>query len=109
MNFIKNLFRKRLSQKEQIRLKFRDAFDNCVKSKIVRSAMTGDSFSDGMLVYAALVNTYDAMKNNEQMQLLSAMCILKDGYDPCVLLDEELSRALKKYCGMDNGSDDVYK
>ena len=109
MNFIKNLLRKRLSQKEQIRLQFRDAFDYCVKSRTVRSAMTGDSFSDGMLVYAALVNTYDAMKNNEQMQLLSAMCILKDGYDPCVLLDEELSRALKKYCGMDNRSDDVYK
>ena len=100
MNFIKIFFRKRLSQEEQIRLKFRDAFDNCVKSKTVRSALTGDSFSDGMLVYAALVNTHNAMKDSEHMQMLSTVCMLKHGFDPCVLLDEELSRALNKYCGM---------
>lgn len=44
-----------------MRLQFRDAFDDCIKSKVVRSHLTGNSLTDGMLVYTAIANTYKSM------------------------------------------------
>ena len=107
MNFIKKILRKRLSQQEQIRLKFRDAFTDCVKSKFVRSALCGDAMMDGLLVYSAIANTYKILKDNKDMQMLRTLCILKDGYDPEIILKEELTIAMKKYCGMDIDDSDI--
>lgn len=94
--------RKKLSLEEQMRLKFRDEFDDCVKSKTVRSGRTGNSMTDGLLVYSAISITYKTLKDNKQFQALSALTILQHGFDPGQILDEELHRALKKYCGMDS-------
>lgn len=101
MNFLKRLFRKSLSHKEQIRLKFRDAFDSCVKSRYVRPSLNGDSMMGGLLVYSAIANTYKSLKDNEDMQLLRSFCILQEGFDPINILKEELVRAMNKHCGME--------
>lgn len=92
--------RKKLSLEEQMRLKFRDEFDDCVKSKTVRSRRTGDPMMDGLLVYGAISITYKTLKENRQLQALNALTILQHGFDPGQILDEELHRALKKYCGI---------
>lgn len=92
--------RKKLSLEEQMRLKFRDEFDDCVKSKTVRSGRTGDPMMDGLLVYGAISITYKSLKDNRQLQALNALTILQHGFDPGQILDEELHRALKKYCGI---------
>lgn len=96
--------RKKLSLEEQMRLKFRDEFDDCVKSKTVRSGKTGNSFSDGLLVYGAIGITYKTLKDDKRFQALSALTILQYGFDLGQILDEELHRALEKYCGMDSPS-----
>lgn len=109
MNFLKRLFRRRLSHKEQIRLKFRDAFDGCIKSRYVRSSLNGDAMMGGLLVYSAIANTYKSLKDNEDMQLLRSFCILQEGFDPINILNEELIRAMNKYCGMEIGFEELEK
>lgn len=106
MGIFKNWRHKKLSLEEQMRLRFRDEFDDCVKSKTVRSGKTGNSTTDGLLVYSAISITYKTLKENKQFQALSALTILQNGFDPGQILDEELNRALKKYCGMDSPAPD---
>ena len=101
MGIFENWRRKQLSLEEQMRLQFRDEFDDCIKSKNVRSALTGNSMTDGLLVYSAINITYKTLKDSKQFQALSALTILQHGFDPGQILDEELHRALNKYCGMD--------
>ena len=83
-------------------MKYREAFDNCVKSKKVKSAMTGNNMIDGMLVYNAIATIYSLIKNDKQFQAINTITILRDGFDPSKILKEELQRALKKYCGMES-------
>lgn len=106
MNFFEKLRRKKLSLQEQMRLRFRDEFDDCVNSKHVRSALSGNPMTDGLLVYGAISITYKSLKESKQLQALSALCILQHGYDPLQILDEELHRALKKYCGIEPPRED---
>lgn len=101
MNIFEKLRRKKLSQEEQMRLQFRDAFDDCIKSKVVRSHLTGNSLTDGMLVYTAIANTYKSIKENRQFNAISALCLLQHGFNPSSILEDELHRALKKYCGIE--------
>lgn len=98
MGFFKRLWRKRLSLKDQMRLQFRDVFEESVRSKEVKKAMSGVQFIDDMLIQEAISITYDSIKNEARFAPFSALCILKQGFDPTMILEEELDRALRKYC-----------
>ena len=98
MGFLKRLWRKRLSLKDQMRLQFRDSFEDCVNSRTVKQGLTGEPFLDGMLLQAAISITYDSIKNEARFATFAALCILKHGFDPVMILEEELDRALKIYC-----------
>ena len=100
MNIFEKMRRKRLSTSEQVRLMFRDSFDDAAKSKSIRSRLTGDSMSDGMIIYSSITLNYKFIKEADNFQAVRSLTILKDGFDPEEILDEELERALKKYCGM---------
>ena len=102
MNIFEKMRRKRLSTSEQVRLMFRDAFDDAAKTKAIRSRLTGDPLSDGMIVYSSIAITYKNIKDADNFQSVRSLTILRDGFDPQEILDEELDRALQKYCGMDS-------
>lgn len=102
MNIFEKMRRKRLSTSEQVRLMFRDSFDDAAKSKSIRSRLTGDSMSDGMIIYSSIALNYKCIKEAENFQTVRSLTILRDGFDPQEILDEELDRALQKYCGMDS-------
>ena len=108
MNFFKKLARKRLSEKEQIRLMFRDQFDGCIKSKAFRKALCGDPVLDGMLAQTAIGVKYKTYKESKQFRALCGITILKSGYNPEIILEEEMQRALKLYCGIAPSREDPY-
>ena len=98
MGFLKRLWRKRLSLKDQMRLQFRDSFEDCVNSRTVKKGLTGDPFLDSILLQAAISITYNSIKNEARFATFSVLCILKHGFDPTMILEEELDRALRIYC-----------
>ena len=95
MNFFKKLARKRLSEKEQIRLMFRDQFDGCIKSKAFRKALCGDPVLDGMLAQTAIGVTYKTYKESKQFRALCGLTILKSGYNPEIILAHLQSSVFK--------------
>lgn len=107
MNIFKKIARKKLSGKDQVRLMFRDQFDNCIKNKEIKKSLCGDPTLDGLLVYTAISITYKTLKESQQLQTMSAWTLLNDGYNPLVILEEELNRALKIYCNIDNDKDEL--
>lgn len=100
MNLFEKIRRKRLSASEQVRLMFRDSFEDAAKSKSIRSRLTGDPMSDGMIIYSSISLNYKCIKESKDFQTVRSLTIIRDGFDPEEILDEELELALKKYCGM---------
>ena len=85
-----NLFKKK-SPEEVFRKKVRAAFEESVKD--VRSQLTGESFFDGMLVYAAIGNMRKALLDVPELQFLG----LTQDWMPEEIIDEECNRVLSKY------------
>ena len=97
MRFLRKLWRKRLSVKEQIRLQFRDCFEDSIKS-CSNQGLTGEPLIDSLMIYGAIATMYDSLKNTDRFKLFSFSCMYKHNFDPAIILDEELERALNIYC-----------
>ena len=69
---------------------FRDQFDGCIKSKAFRKALCGDPVLDGMLAQTAIGVTYKTYKESKQFRALCGLTILKSGYNPEIILEEEV-------------------
>jgi hypothetical protein len=106
LRLIRDIWRKRLSPKEQMRLQIRDSFDDCVKSREVRAFMTGEPMLDGMLLQSAIATTYKSLNESQEFRMMSLMCNAKYHFDPLIILEEELDRALLRYCGIKRRSFD---
>ena len=83
---------------EQVRLQFRDCFDDSVKSCSKQKFLTGEPMIDGLMIYGAIATMYESLKNTDRFKDLYFICMFKHNFNPSIILDEELERALKLYC-----------
>lgn len=85
------IFRKRTLE-DKFRRKVRKAFRTSVKD--VKSQLTGNSLTDGLMVEAAVGNMRRALLSTPELLIIG---IMQDSFVPEKIIDEECNRIMRKY------------
>lgn len=83
---------KKKSAEEKFREKIREAFESSVKE--VASQLSGNDFTDGLMVQAAIGSVRKALLDQPELQIVGLMA---NGWTPEQIIDEECNRVLNKY------------
>lgn len=83
---------KKKSPEEKFRRKIREAFESSVKEVVPQ--LTGNGFTDGLMVQAAIGSVRKALLDQPDLQIIGLMA---NNWTPEQIIDEECKYVMDKY------------